>query len=370
MTTEEMPSKADIASPQLVDDYSTDEEFRESMQEMVYAQVQSDSNLTIVEGEVLPSDEDLLHELPENCSEIDLVQLKIVSLVPLGLNRFLELERICLRQNLLTSLGGTDNIKSPVLKELDLYDNRIPSLSRLENMRGEIPYADSLTDLDLSFNLIKHIRGVNQFKGLKNLYFVQNRISKIEALDELTELINLELGGNKIRTLENLDKLSSLEQLWVGKNKISRMENLSNLKNLKILSIQSNRLKKIEGLDELEALEELYTSFNGITKIEGLEKNKNLRTLDISNNAITHLENLSHLSHLEELWASSNKMSSFEEIERELKTISSLETVYFEGNPLQKQAGPTYRNKIRLSLGSGLKQIDATFVRPSEVNLI
>jgi hypothetical protein len=56
-----------------------------------------------------------------------------------------------------------------------------------------------LTTLDLSFNKIKHIKNVSHLKKLTDLFFVQNKISRIEGLEGLTELRNLELGANRIR---------------------------------------------------------------------------------------------------------------------------------------------------------------------------
>lgn len=41
-----------------------------------------------------------------------------------------------------------------------------------------------------------------------------------------------------------------------------------------------------------------------------------------------------------------------------------LETVYFEGNPLQLRQPALYRNKVRLALPQ-VQQIDATFVKVS-----
>ncbi|KAK9474999.1 uncharacterized protein V1510DRAFT_388336 [Dipodascopsis tothii] len=327
--------------------------------------------MEIVEGEALPEDDELLAELPEDSTEVELVQLKVRSMSALGLQRFDKLQTICLRQNLLTTLQGIEDIRSPALTELDLYDNRIPSLSRLDGLAAAlekvgvdgVPYADTLENLDLSFNLIKHIKGVRQFRRLRNLYFVQNRIGRIENLEGLSALENLELGGNRLRKLENLEPLTALRELWVGKNKIARLENLAPLRNLRILSIQSNRLTKLEGLDELEGLEELYVSFNGLTKLEGLERNVNLRTIDVSNNRIAHVEGLAHLTKLEEFWASYNQLASFDEIERELRALPALETVYFEGNPLHLQNRHTYRNKVQLALGPTIKQIDASMVR-------
>lgn len=81
--------------------------------------------------------------------------------------------------------------------------------------------------------------------------------------------------------------------------------------------------------------------------------------LDFSNNQVSKLEHLSTLTNLEELWASNNQLSSFEEVERELKEKKNLQTVYFEGNPLQKNGPAVYRNKVRLAIPH-IMQIDAS----------
>jgi protein phosphatase 1 regulatory subunit 7 len=99
-----------------------------------------------------------------------------------------------------------------------------------------------------------------------------------------------------------------------------------------------------------------------LTSIGGLDNNPKLRVLDVSNNMIEHLSGLEKVPLLEELWASSNKLASFQEVEDQLADKENLETVYLEGNPLQRDAGATYRNKIKLALPR-VKQIDATFVR-------
>jgi protein phosphatase 1 regulatory subunit 7 len=177
-----------------------------------------------------------------------------------------------------------------------------------------------------------------------------------------------------------LETLSALEELWLGKNKIVEMkvrnnaqltftnkmdrklipsQNLDSLSNLRIISIQSNRLTKITGLSGLPNLEELYLSHNAVTDLSGLESNETLRVLDFSNNQVSHLEHLSSLKNLEELWGSNNQLASFDEVERELKDKEKLETVYFEGNPLQLNGPAVYRNKVRLALPN-IKQIDAS----------
>jgi protein phosphatase 1 regulatory subunit 7 len=147
------------------------------------------------------------------------------------------------------------------------------------------------------------------------------------------------------------------------------MQELENLSSLRVLDLRSNRLTEIppNALSSLTALEELYLSHNGLTAISGLETNTRLRTIDISSNRITHLTNVGHLVQLEEFWANNNLLESFPEVERELGGLEGLHTVYFEHNPLQKNAGATYRNKIRLCL-KAVRQIDATY--PSTLNII
>ncbi|KAA6415340.1 MAG: phosphatase 1 regulatory subunit SDS22 [Lasallia pustulata] len=304
----------------------------------------------------IEADEDLLEEYDSDANDIDLVHCRISSIPALRLERFTNLEKLCLRQNQISHVELPSAL-APKLQDLDLYDNLISHLQGLEHFT-------SLTSLDVSYNKIKHIKHLERLTELKDLYFVQNKIQKIEGLEGLGRLRNLELGGNRIREIENLQTLTGLEQLWLGKNKITELKNLSPLTNLKILSIQSNRLPTIQGLENLANLEELYISHNALTAISGLERNPQLRLLEISNNQIAHLTGLERLTHLEEVWASSNQLSSFEEVERQLADKKELSTVYFEGNPLQTKNPVLYRNKVRLALPQ-VQQIDATFVRVS-----
>ncbi|KAI9837050.1 MAG: hypothetical protein M1819_000699 [Sarea resinae] len=303
--------------------------------------------------EQIEADEDLLEDYEPDTDEIDLVHCRVSSIPALHLERFPKVEKLCLRQNQISNISFPSNIAAAV-QDLDLYDNLISHIKGLDELTR-------LTSLDLSFNKIKHIKNVNHLKELKDIYFVQNKIQKIENLDGLEKLRNLELAANRIREIENLDSLKALEELWLGKNKITELKNLAPLQSLKILSIQSNRLPAITNLSSLVSLEELYISHNALTEISGLDENANLRVIDISNNRISHLEGVGHLKKLEELWASNNLLASIEEVEKELKDKEELDTVYFEGNPLQTNAPVMYRNKIRLALPQ-VKQIDATFV--------
>ncbi|KAF2426594.1 L domain-like protein [Tothia fuscella] len=333
--------RAVLVNPEVLDGYVSDAE---------------DSDEDAVKVDQIEADEDLTADLEDDIEEIDLVHCRINSIPALKLERFTKVQRLCLRQNQIQEVELPSNL-APHLTELDLYDNLIAHVKGFDDLA-------ELTSLDLSFNKIKHIKRVDHLKKLKDIYFVANKISKIENLEGLTSLKNLELGGNRIRTIEGLDTLTSLEQLWLGKNKINELSNLNSLSNLKILSIQSNRLRSISSLQNLINLEELHISHNALTSLDGLNSNTNLRVIDISANPIDHLTSLETLSQLEELWASWCKLDSFDEVEKQLGDKENLETVYFEGNPLQIKNQVLYRNKIKLALPR-IKQIDATFVKVS-----
>lgn len=307
--------------------------------------------------EQIDADVDLTRDQDPDTEYLDLIHLKIRSMEDLNLGRFTKLQALCLRQNLITSMSAVSELPDD-LEELDLYDNRINHISSAVNKFTK------LQNLDLSFNKIKNIKNIDRLVNLENLYFVQNKISEIKNLENLKKLKNLELGGNRISViLPTMTELPSLEQLWLGKNKIARFENLGNLANLRVLSIQSNRLTKIEGLENLHNLEELYLSHNGISKIENLENNTKLTVLDVTSNRLTKLENMSHLVALTDFWCSYNQISLFEEISKQLGKLPELDTVYFEGNPVQTNNPTAYRRKIRLCLGDSLTKIDATYVK-------
>ncbi|QPG73200.1 Protein phosphatase 1 regulatory subunit sds22 [Brettanomyces nanus] len=340
----------------------------EEMKKKEFAHIEKTYGMTEIPDstpQILPADSELTEDVPLDTDYIDLVHMKIRSLESLGLDRFSKLESLVLRDNLIESLHEFKLLTcKDCLEELDLYDNRIKHISK------HINELINLKSLDLSFNNLKHVKHVDKLTKLENLYFVQNKIHFIENLEGLNHLKNLEFGGNHVeRISETILKLPSLEQLWLGQNKITKLENLDNLNNLKILSIQSNRIDHIEGLDKLQSLEELYLSHNKITKLQGLEKLSNLNVLDITGNKISRIENMKELKNLTDFWASYNLIDSFDNLHEELGCLPKLETVYLEGNPIQRNNSTQYRTKVRLNLGKSLKKIDALYIASNQMVL-
>ena len=210
------PPTEHIASPQskpgsskpLLDSNGWDGKLRHPSKETSTSSANSDRKPTLTNPEaltdpdysdpdapppdVVPADEDLLDDYPTDSTDIDLVHCRISSIPSLRLSRFTAVERLCLRQNTISSIEFPESFGQK-LQDLDLYDNLIKHVDGLEG------FAASLESLDLSFNKIKHIQGIDKLKELRDLYCVQNRIQKIEGLESLGKLRMLELAANRIR---------------------------------------------------------------------------------------------------------------------------------------------------------------------------
>ncbi|KAK4624053.1 Phosphatase 1 regulatory subunit SDS22 [Fulvia fulva] len=302
----------------------------------------------------IAADEDLLEGVDPEEEDIELLHSKITSIPALRLERYKNIKRLCLRQNQIQRIELPESSR-PQLEELELYDNLIKHIDGVED-------CTALTQLDLSYNKIKHIKHLAKLTKLDHLYFVQNRISKIEGLEELTQLTYLELGANRIKEIDGIETLTKLESLWLGQNKITELKGLSTLSNLRSLSIQANRLTSLNGIESIPQITELYVSDNKITSLEPLRHNTKLEMLDFQSNPISSLAGLEDLKELENVWASNCQVDSFQEIERALKDKEKLDEVYFEGNPVQRQNPVLYRNKVRLALPQVTK-IDAAYVK-------
>lgn len=203
----------------------------------------------------------------------------------------------------------------------------------------------NLTKLDLSYNQIKKINGLDSLGGsLKELYLVENKIKVVSGLDALVNLELLELGGNNISQIgHSLDNLHSLKELWIGKNKISSLEDsLHQLTNLERLSVQANRLTKIDPENFPEGrhpkLREAFFSENGIKEIENLPLHR-IELLDVSMNPISTVNeaviNPENMPELQEFWLTDGAVKDWKEVEKFKPFHKTLRTLYMERNPIE-----------------------------------
>ncbi|MEY4902546.1 MAG: hypothetical protein RLZZ292_361 [Bacteroidota bacterium] len=142
----------------------------------------------------------------------------------------------------------------------------------LKRIPIEIRELTWLTILDLSFNQIIKIEGLEQLINLKNLSFVHNQIRRIEGLEQLTRLEKLFLNQNRITKIEGLEQLTNLINLGLTGNEIIKIESLTQLENLENLWLNRNHIVNIEGLDKLDKLTMVDFNENQIKDISPLLK--------------------------------------------------------------------------------------------------
>lgn len=163
---------------------------------------------------------------------------------------------------------------------------RLLNLGLDTNSDGEIQVTEAIvniTEIDVSFNAISDLTGIDAFTNLQVLRCNNNNLTNL-----------------------NINNLSTLSQLYCSNNQISTL-NVSNLINLRILSCGSNLLSYLD-VTPLTQLEELNCSFNQLTTIN-VNPLVNLKRLICSNNSINTLS-LNNLPNLERLEYQYNQCTS------------------------------------------------------------
>ncbi len=246
------------------------------------------------------------------------------------------IELIELEQNEKTgilSLSGHGLTEIPIgiaemtwLKELDLSYNPLTKIQGLEKLK-------SLTILELIFTQITKIEGLDQLTQLKKLYLSKNQLTKIEGLEKLKQLRVIYLTSNKIETTLGLEHLNHLESLDISSNQLTKIEGIDHL-GLDNLNLSHNQLKKIQGIP-LSSLRALNLSSNYLTDIDGLKQAKKLKKLGLSYNLLTGIKGQELPISITELYLNGNELTSIESLGY-LKSIKILDLSY---NKLEKIDG-------------------------------
>ena len=112
-----------------------------------------------------------------------------------------------------------------------------------------------LTSLDVRYEGIVDLTGLEHATDLQALVLIENEISDLSPLSGLMGLGFLDLGGNQISDLRPLAALTRLETLHIWRNRIEDISPLAGLVNLKKLLIENNAIKDFSPLDVLSHLE-------------------------------------------------------------------------------------------------------------------
>jgi len=183
-------------------------------------------------------------------------------------------------------------------------------LVKIGSLKSEL--GKNIRRLDLAFNSLTSLWGLEQLPNLRVISAYTNNISDLNGLRGLTRLECLRLQQNCV--LELVDCFTSmrkLKELRLDHNNLSRIDSyLSNCSSLQTLNLSSNRLVTAEGLAGLQSLQELKLSNNSIRSLLPLRALPFLKELDVSYNKLATLEGLQNLNVLETLHAEFNLITS------------------------------------------------------------
>ncbi|CAI9743540.1 adhesion G-protein coupled receptor G6-like [Octopus vulgaris] len=247
-----------------------------------------------------------------------------------------------------------------------LSNNRISNIEAIENL-------PSLVLLDLSYNDITNIKK-GTFKDLcclQELYLSNNKISIIEqgSFKNLGSLRTLFLYDNEISNIEHesFENLPELADLDLSCNKIFEIEQSTfvNVTSLEYLHLSCNKISNIDEstFKNLGSLKDLDLSYNQISNIEEItfKSLHSLRYLDLSFNNITYIEEstFKNLGSLQELDLSYNQISKIEG--SAFKHLHSLQDLDLSFNNITYIEESTFKN-----LGS-LQELDLFFNKISTI---
>ena len=206
--------------------------------------------------------------------------------------------------------GSSLPVKHPKTQQcFDLVAQK-QGLTKIGVLRGEL--AAPLRRMDVAFNNLTSLWGVEQMTNLRVLCAYSNPISDINGLRGVSRLECLRLQQCAITELvDHFTSMKKLRELRLDHNNLTRLDNyLSCCSSLRSLDLSSNRIISLEGLAGLQSLEELRVSNNSVRSLLPLRSLPCLVSLDVSHNKLASLEGLQNLNMLETLHAEQNQIKS------------------------------------------------------------
>lgn len=164
--------------------------------------------------------------------------------------------------------------------------------------------------LNISFNQIHSLDGIDQLPQLKQLLAYACEIDKIECLKAISKIEVVMLQQNKIYKMnDTFSAMSKLQELRLDQNKLSKIEFLSGCVSLRKLDLSFNNIDSLTGLSGLQQLQELKVSNNSIKTLTPLKALPSMKDLDVSNNQLKSIDGVQQMPTLEYLKADHNMIS-------------------------------------------------------------
>jgi Leucine-rich repeat (LRR) protein len=162
------------------------------------------------------------------------------------------------------------------------------------------------TSLDLIYQQIADLTGIEYFTGLTVLYCYGNQLTALDVSRNIA-LKDLRCYGNQLTALD-VSNNTALEDISCGSNQLTALD-VSRNTALTELSCSSNLLTALD-VSNNTALKTLYCNFNPLTALD-VSNNTALTELRCTSNQLTALD-VSCNTALTELWCSSNQLTALD----------------------------------------------------------
>jgi len=218
-----------------------------------------------------------------------------------GLSKLTELSVQGSSEPDLTTLTMEPRALVSSLLRLDLVDDNMTMLGGL----GELT---SLETLNLSNNQLAALDEVAKLPKLRELSVNGNVLFDLGPLAELQTLEYVNLEGNVVSDLGPLDGLANLARVSVGRNALVALPPLS-LPKLGVLNAPANEITGLPDMSGMKALTVLDLHTNALESITGIEALTELTDLVLDENALSDLGALSGLAKLRRIGALDTSVS-------------------------------------------------------------
>lgn len=277
----------------------------------------------------------------------------------------------------MTDLSILETMDLSNVHTLDLSFNRLTSLETPDSI-GE---TESVERMEVGWNNLTSLRGIEKFPNLKILNIGANRLTDLTPLSLLKipdKLTTLYASGNEMKDLAGAEILTGLETLSVGDNCLTDIKEISVLKNLKYLYAENNQIERLDGLDGLEKLASVELNENNLTNLEGLGNLPNLTQISLADNNISDLEGIQGLKNLRELAINGNealaditpllKLEHLESVRLDKTAVSDEDILRLAGfHDTEMNVGDSVRlNRIFISMDAE-KQLEIDSLDPEGV---
>ena len=273
---------------------------------------------------------------PSNCLKLNISNNRISSFSK-NLQQNYSLLTLDISYNRLISISGINSLHK--LKEINLsnnylYDEQLDFLSSL-----------NIKQLDLSNNSLKSSNDISnlisKLKKLERLNISNNHYEELIFNLSSKTLQKLELDSNKIVTLTFLNKFYSLTYLSISNNQLGEIFNAENISNLEYILLNDNLLSRLDFLKHFKKIKFLNINNNLLSKNENTTDMdfsfKQLEVLELSNNNIYDLSNFHIFDNdrfpvLRSIRLDNNKLN---ELRVSSSSFKSLEILFIQNNILE-----------------------------------